>query len=268
VTFRWKAAATAVALLAAACTAGTATVHRPAGAAPRDAGQAPARILTIGDSITAGTADGQWQTTVCALMAQYAGRACDIDNVAVAGTGCGYWPAHIAAVLDAYRPDVVTFNCGTNDDAHATLYGESATTWSWRYTVETIHGRYPTALIVPSWIQYSDPLLTWSWPLNDEPLDNDHIYQEITRPNKAGWFPAVADFQQIPATADYLEGACDPAVADCGIHPNARGFQAMGTIEYNAIAVGMGWPSAPQPCGMYGHRRGYPRPTYTPCPGP
>jgi hypothetical protein len=223
----------------------------------------PVKILTLGDSITAGTTDGQWQTTVCSLMASLAGRACQITNPAVSGTSCIYWPSRVQALLDAAQPDVVTFNCGTNDDAAAVIYGESATTWAWRSTVETIHNWRPATLIVPSWIQYSDPLLTYDWVLHNEPITNDHIYQEFVR--HQSWFPAIADFQQIPSTADYLEGRCDPAVADCGIHPTTKGFAVMGRIEYDAIATGMGWPKSAALCGLYGHRKGYPRPAYTPC---
>lgn len=225
---------------------------------PTTAAATPIRILTLGDSITAGTAGGQWQTTLCQQIAANTNRACVLDNPSVGGTSCIYWVSRIQALLAAFQPDIVTLNCGTNEDVNATAYGEPQTTWAWRYTVEAIHNWNPATLIVPAFIQYSDPLIAPQWLLDSEPTTNDRIYSQFQY--HRAWFPAIADMQVIPATADYLDSG--------GIHPTARGYRYYGITEYQAMRVGMGWPSSPDAalCGLYGHRRGYPRPVYTPCP--
>lgn len=221
------------------------------------------RIMTVGDSITAGrTSEGSgcWQDELARLCSAYAGVCLDVRNLAVAGTRTTYWPSRIKALLGQHQPDLVTFFTGTNDDVAEMCFGEPATSWAWRSTVEAIHAyRTPPTLIVPALIQYSDPLIAPQWLLDSQPITNDRIYREWSRYNNTpGWFAGVCDFQRIPATADYLD--------DGGIHPTARGYRAMGRIVYDAIQAAMGWPACQEPplSGMYGHRRGYPRPPYIP----
>lgn len=215
-------------------------------------------VLTIGDSITAA---GKWQTELARLVLLDAATTLDIRNVGVGGVSTPYWPNRIAALLATHQPDMVTLFTGTNDDIHAVRFGEPATGWAWRSVVEAIRNyRTPPPAIVPAFIGYSDPLIAPDWLLASQPQTNDTLYREITRPGKEGWFAGVADFQQMPATADYLD--------DGGIHPTGRGYKVMGRIVYDAIHAGMGWPPCSEPalCGMYGHRKGYPRPVgWTPC---
>jgi lysophospholipase L1-like esterase len=200
---------------------------------------------------------------------------CDIHNEAVSGTRCTYWPDKISALLTKDQPDLVTFFCGTNDDP-STAASRDQIGWSWRYTVEAIHTFRPTdpIKIAPAFIQYSDPLIAPQWLQDNEPQTNDVIYQNWILYQPAGWFVGTPDLQKIPATADYLD--------DGGIHPDnpgaeatlfdavtsGKGYRTMGRIVYDAIAPAMDWPKTIEPslCGMYGHRRGYPRPTgYTLC---
>jgi hypothetical protein len=46
------------------------------------------------------------------------------------------------------------------------------------------------------------------------------------------------------------------------------GYRTMGRIVYDSIFANQGWPAPTEPplCGMYGHRKGTPRPQYIPCP--
>lgn len=218
----------------------------------------PVRILAVGDSITWG---GQWQAELSRLLDK-AGVPHAIDTEGVAGVGTMYWPARMRGILDAHKPDLVILATGTNDDVNAAKYGERATGWAFRSIVETIHGYRPDnpIKILPTLIQYSDPLIAPDWLLTSEPITNDTIWTQIRGYLKAGWFAGVADLQVIPATADYLDTG--------GIHPTARGYKAMGRIFYDAAHVGMGWPACTEPplTGLYGHRKGYPRPSYLPNP--
>lgn len=214
-------------------------------------------VMTVGDSITA---FGKWQAEFVRLAAA-AGITLDIRNVGVGQIRTTYWPSRIKALLTQHQPDLVTLFTGTNDDPAEISYGEPATSLAWRATVEAIHTFRPAdpIRIVPALIQYSDPLIAPDWVLAAEPTTNDRIYAQWSR-YPSSWFAGLADFQRIPATADYLD--------DGGIHPTDRGYRAMGRIVYDAVAPALGWPAATDPplCGMYGHRRGYPRPVYVPCP--
>lgn len=216
----------------------------------------PVRILTIGDSITAA---GQWQAELGGLLAVN-GVAHVMVNAAVGGTRCDYWPSRIAGLLATHQPDLVTLFCGTNDDVNASCYGESCTSWAWRATVEAIHAWRPAtpARVLPAFVQYSDPLIAPQWLLDSEPVTNDRIYGQWVR-YPSSWFAGLADLQLVPATADYLD--------DGGVHPTERGYRVIGRLVYDAARPAMGWPASTEaaPCGLYGHRRGYPRPAYVPC---
>lgn len=218
------------------------------------------RVMTVGDSITA---SGFWQTEFSRLCSTHAGVTLDIRNVGVGGSRTTYWPDRINGLMTQHNPDLVTFFTGTNDDMNETLYGEPATSWAWRATVESIRNfKNPPISIVPCFIQYSDPIAKYASydPTGAEPITNDRIYAQWGKYNPAGWFAGLADFQVIPATATYLDNG--------GIHPTDRGYKYMGRITYDAIQAKMGWPvcSEPKLCDLYGHRKGYDRPTYTTCP--
>lgn len=230
----------------------------PAGSAHRAAAGVPVRILAVGDSRTA---DGRWQVELSRLLTA-AGVAHTITTEAVGGTRCSYWPSRIAGLLTTHQPDMVALFCGTNDDPDETIYGEAATGWAFRATVEAIHNFRPAnpIRVLPALIQYSDPLIAPQWLLDNEPRTNDTLWTQMRHYPPADWFAGIADLQRIPATATYLDGG--------GIHPTAEGYRVMGRIAYTAAAGGMGWPPAADPplCDMYGHRKSYPRPPYTPCP--
>lgn len=237
------------------------TLLATASAAPATAAveQVPARILTLGDSITH---DGAWQNETERLLTS-AGVANTIVNVAVSGSDCGYWPSRIDALLATHQPDLVVLACGTNDwPADRMPWGEPRSGWATRYVIEAVYAYRPAnpAKTLPVLVQYSDPLIAPAWLLANEPATNDILYVNqllyVNGPQLAG----IADLQMIPATADYVS-------AD-GIHPVARGYKAIGRTVYDAARASMGWPVTGEPalCGQYGHRAGYPRPTYTPCP--
>jgi lysophospholipase L1-like esterase len=239
----------------------TATLLAVASSAPSHAAveQVPVRILTLGDSITH---DGAWQNETERLLTS-AGVANIIVNVAVSGTRCGYWPERIGALLATHQPDLVVLACGTNDDpAERTSWGESMTAWSTRYVIEAVHAYRPAnpARTLPVLVQYSDPLIAPAWLLANEGVTNDTLYVNQMLYASAPQLAGIANLQTIPATADY--------VSSDGIHPVARGYKAIGRTVYDAARASMGWPVSGESalCGQYGHRAGYPRPTYTPCP--
>jgi lysophospholipase L1-like esterase len=225
----------------------------------------PVRILAIGDSITWAC---QWQVELDRLLTK-AGVPHVITTYAVPGSRCKYWVPNIDTILATVRPDLVYLYCGTNDDPNEKMYGETATAWSFRYLAERIHTYRPArpALLVPTLIGYSDGTLApdWLWAVN-EPKTNDTLWSQMTRympPNaNPSWYAGIANIQVMPGTAEYIAGD--------GIHPNAGGHRTIGRLMYDAAAGGMGWPAAssrgePTPCGLSGHRKGYPRPAYTPC---
>lgn len=223
----------------------------PGAVRPRDT--LPVKVLTLGDSISA--PPGNWPARFCQLVTQQAGRPCVLTNPSVGGTACEYWPDKIAGLLASAQPDIVIIACGTNDSPTAMLYGEQAVSWSWRYTAEA--ARNAGALVIPTFIQYSNPNLDprWDWLLTNEPQINDALYREFTR--YPGRYPAPADFQKIPPTDDYLvqpTGPNDPG----GIHPTALGTEVQAEIEFNATAAAESWPLLPYRCDLWGHRRGYP----------
>jgi lysophospholipase L1-like esterase len=229
----------------------------------------PLRILAVGDSITAA---GQWQIELGRLLTE-AGVPHVITTEALGGSRCDHWPSLLPGILAADQPNLMILYCGTNDDPAEKLYGESATAWSFRYMVETAHAA--GAQVLPALVGYSDGTQApdWLWVAN-EPATNDTLWSQMTRylpPNSSGWFPGIANLQLMPGTAEYIGGdTCNPATATCGVHPNDKGYKTVGRLFYDAAAPGMGWPSAtsmgePPLCGMAGHRKGYPRPSYVPC---
>ena len=226
---------------------------------------APLEILAVGDSRTA---TGQWPAELSRLLTESVVPNTMVTQ-AVGGTDCYYWTSRIQGLLDQYHPSVVILACGTNDDPAATIYGESKTSWSFRYIAETAHAS--GAHFLPVLVQYSDPILMptdHQWLLTNEPQTNDHLYGEMRR--HWDWWPGgVADFQLIPATASYLQADPYPAAPpyQIGIHPNPRGSRYMGRLADDAGAANGWWPATTEPplCDLYGHRNGYPRPPYVPC---
>lgn len=220
------------------------------------------RILTVGDSMSE---LGKWQAELCRLMAQDADLTCDVRNEAVGGTTCGYWPSRIVGLLNIHQPDLLIIACGTNDDAR-TQAQRDALGMVWRQTVEAVYTwRTPHIPIVPVLVQYSDQLIAPQWRVDSQPLVNDTLFENMGYYLPAGWFQAVIDWQVIPSTPTYLlrEENGQPA----GIHPTPRGYAYMGRLAYDRLAAGLGWPATSEPalCDLYGTRRPYPRPAYTPC---
>jgi lysophospholipase L1-like esterase len=161
--------------------------------------------------------------------------------------------------MATHSPDLVIFTCGTNDHIGETMWGEPATSWAFRATVETIKAAKPSVKIVPVLIQYADPLLPGSPQLLTDwiPVTNDRLYSQMLL--YPGWFPGIVDWQLIPSNATYLDTT--------GFHATAKGDLYRGRLVYDRIHAGMGWPAASEPalCDLYGHRKGYTRPSYTPC---
>jgi len=280
---RIAAAVAALALVVAGCLSGpavAATSGRLVALAPSPACPdiapatqppgSPVRILAVGDSITAAC---QWQLELSRLLTA-AGVPHVITSYGVGGSRCGYWPDKIGQVLAGSQPDVMVLYCGTNDDPGEMIYGETKTGWSYRYMLETAHGyRSPAPAIVPVLIGMSDWSLAPSWLLTNEAATTDNLWGQAYRYVPAYYsVQGIAAVDRMPGTEVYLDGdGCDPASSTCGVHPSAKGYRTIGRLIYDAAATTAGWPAAtsigePVLCGMAGHRRGYPRPTYTPCP--
>lgn len=225
----------------------------------------PLIILTLGDSISEG---GQWQAELCRLMLQDAGITCDIRNPSVGGSGCDFWPGRINGLLNTNHPHLVTLFCGTND-VGTSANGLQNLGAAFRMTVESTYTfQVPRIPILPAWITYSDVLTlppNLRWLIDSEPNINDELYRNMQYYQPSGWFPGgVADFQQIPGTAEFMNEEC-PGCA--GVHPNSKGYKAMGRIVYDRLRVIYGWPVSSEPplCNMYGHRLSYPPTAYVHC---
>ncbi|MDH5314862.1 MAG: SGNH/GDSL hydrolase family protein [Gemmatimonadota bacterium] len=230
----------------------------------------PLTIVAVGDSITHAC---RWQVEYSRLLAT-AGVPHRIVTYAVSATDCTYWTGRIGQVLSQTQPDVAVLYCGTGDKPDEQCYGEPCTAWAYRFLVEAIHGSRPAAppLIVHTVIGVSDPMLAPMDMWNDsEPRTIDIMWSQMLR-YPTDWYAGVVPVDRMPATATYLDGeGCDPSVSVCGIHPNEHGYVTIGRLMYDGTQARMGWPLAtalgePVLCGMSGHRRGYPRPSYVPCP--
>lgn len=218
----------------------------------------PLVVMTIGDSTVT---LGHWQAEFCRILDLETDLVCDLRNEAVGGTTCKYWTtaaAQLVAKLVQHQPDLVIFTCGTNDNIYSTAWGEPETSWAFRATVEMIKTTVPSVKIVPVLLQYPDPLLLSSAHLVDWiPVTNDRLYvQMLLYPS---WFPGIVDWQFIPSNATYLDTT--------GFHATLKGDQYRGRLVYDRIHAGMGWPAASEPalCDLYGHRKWYARPNFTPC---
>jgi lysophospholipase L1-like esterase len=215
---------------------------------------APIRILTLGDSITAqcGATPPAGYCGPLGQLLDQAGVPHVFVSEAVSGTDCGYTASNIHTFLTRDLPspspnDVVLVECGTNNvPGTAGSPSANALGTQWRTIVEAVHG-YGVRLGV-SFIYYSSPnnisAFHASLP-SDEANANDEIYRNLML-YPAGWFTGVADFQALPGTRDYL--------LDDGMHPNSLGYQRMAQIWYRSLSATMGWPAIPAPCGMWGAR--------------
>jgi lysophospholipase L1-like esterase len=222
-------------------------------------------VLTFGDSTVAG---GWWQADM-AELAEEVGVHLDMRKVGVGGVGWDYFaaPGRMKAMLDEHKPDLVIGACGTNNMA-LTAAEINKVGADFRTTMEEIarwwdKNRHTAPRIAPTLIAYSDPMIAPDWVLQSEPNVNDEIYRNVVNYYQpAGWIVGFVDWQGIPATADYLDAG--------GLHFTDLGNAAAAWFTWSRIHAAMSWPASirPEPCGMYGHRKGWARPTYRVCPPP
>lgn len=220
----------------------------------------PLRILTIGDSMSE---QGIWQDKLSEMLTS-SGIPNEIVDVSVGGTNCHYWTSRLTAALQAHNPDLLVISCGTNDDPNQKIWGEPITGWSLRTLIETAYNWRPSnrVKVLTSLIQYSDPKIAPDWLLSNEPRTNDILYRNMLYYPRGTILAGIADFQYIPSTATYLDSG--------GIHPTDRGYGYMARIAYDAAKGTMGWPELnpeeyPPLCDLYGHRKGFARPSFVPC---
>lgn len=238
---------------------GVAPAQAKLSAVPAAVVDVPLVVMTTGDSTVT---LGHWQAEFCRILELETDRVCDLRIEAVGGTTCKYWTtpaANLAGKLALHQPDMVIHTCGTNDNIYATAWGEAETSWAFRATVESIKTFDSSIAIVPVLLQYADPLLPGSPQYLTDwlPVTNDRLYVEMLR--YPTWFPGIVDWQLIPSNATYLDTT--------GFHATLKGDLYRGRLVYDRIHAGMGWPAASEPplCDLYGHRKGYTRPSYTPC---
>jgi lysophospholipase L1-like esterase len=232
------------------------TVATLLGPVPRQA--PPLHVLTVGDSITLG--DGTTQGAYRAELGRLLGAAgVDVSwsVAAVAGSRCTDWPARLPAVLDAERPDLVLIGCGTNDDT-ATPQARDRLAVALRTMWEAVKVR--GARLGVALAQYPDLSVAPAWLEPSIARANDVAWSQLSRyylPHP-GWVSGVADLQAIPGTAETLDGT--------GFHPTPYGYRLAAALWYRALAADLGWPdTVAEPCGLSGHRIGYPRAPHTPC---
>lgn len=226
------------------------------------------KVLTVGDSITAGGVGGDptspawhYQPTLASLCTSLAGITCDTINVAWGGGKCSDMVPPLAGWLTQYQPDAIVLACGTNDRTEDVgPDGSPATVWALKQFLTQAHTYRATMPIVVGLPMYQDPTLASDYDIAKMPTIEDWESSTVATYVAQGWPVGVADLQVIPATGAYV-------VTD-GTHPLPRGYRYIGQLVYDALARLKGWPVSAALCDLYGHRRGTPRPTggaATPC---
>lgn len=228
----------------------------PGGAVKASTSSDELRILTVGDSITCGGPYDAYRPELSRLL-----DSAGVDHVMMVacqgGSKCTDWKNWIKPSLDAWLPDLVLLECGTND-ATATSQDQYRFEDSVRSIIETILTNRPEDPIKVGMalIQYSDeraPMRVWNNDLvPSEKRANYFIDRNTNLYNSTGKFVGKPDFQRIPSTLEFY--SLD------GLHPNQRGYDYRARMWYDAVAPQMGWPQSaePEPCGLSGVWRDWP----------
>lgn len=217
------------------------------------------KIATFGDSTSL---SGKWQTELCRLMAQDAGRTCEITNPSATGQPCSYWIPRITNIIATTHPDLIILACGKND---VPVFNAESLGNTYRLLIETAH-MYGVK-VAPVLIPYADPLLWGMGQLAGENAVNNVIFTQTRwyvppRTQPYAWLTDLIDWQFVPVGARYTQPD--------GLHPTAVGERYYGRLAYDRIAPAMGWPASSEPplCDATGHYLGYQRPAAPACPEP
>lgn len=249
----------------------------------------PRTLMALGDSMTQGAVIGQSVTEgwLGQFQRNVATTCLDLTvvNLAVGGTTCGYWNQVESngktRILNAYlthRPDYVVIACGTNDNL-STMTQAQITAWeglTYRTMADQIADEDDKNLVVetiilPSLVQYSAKLDTAgvaqcqalggqptpSFFPASQPKVNDAIYRAIT---------AMAEWNtpRIPLFFDW-QNLDNNWQDECGVHLTPEGYEVMGQVATQRFVGLYSTQTFQTPCGLTGHRDGYPVPSHIPC---
>lgn len=207
----------------------------------------PAVIEIVGDSITvAADVPGGWRDVLAELIQTATGSRPRIVYYAAGGWSTAQAQPGFPASMAAWNPDLVLLALGTNDQWDTD--GAQQRTQVMIGTVKDWQQQHATQLGV-SFISYSVGPHVAFQPA--EAAVNDALYRAY---NASGLWAS-------PAPSLYAGLADMQALgADCfdaqGVHPNAKGYDSMGHLWYNALRARYGWPALPwtPQCAMSGHR--------------
>ncbi|NRN69612.1 Soluble aldose sugar dehydrogenase YliI [Kibdelosporangium sp. 4NS15] len=222
----------------------------PAAAGPQAAPAAPARIMPLGDSITAGP--GCWRALLWDRL-QRNGYS-NIDFVGTQpGGGCavphdgdheghgGYLATGIAnqnqlpAWLSATRPDIVLMHLGTNDVWNAIAPETILTAYS--KLVDQMRASNPAMKIVVAQI------------IPMQPSGCSACAQRVVALNNAipAWAAEKTTAQSPIAVVDQWTGFNAATDTYDGVHPIDSGFQKMSDRWYPAVTAALGGTNPPPP---------------------
>lgn len=219
---------------------------------------APKIVMGMGDSLTRGI-DGSTYASYRAELSRLmnmTGQPHTWVVQAEGGTKCSHWAAQMAASLNAYHPDVVFLDCGTNDTPSDATEADYRTILAAvaAYNAAGHHVLLVAALIgQPDMDSDTNTIRPWIW---------DWMHNSSLAIGRAlASYPTVpvADMVLVPNNKEWLQSD--------GIHLTARSEAAYGQLFYRAAQPRMaGWLTIEQMraqpmCGLSGHWRDTPWPT-------
>lgn len=178
------------------------------------------RWVAFGDSITAGVNNARYTDLAQVLSL---GQLTLVNNAGVAGDTTTQMLARFQASVAAYSPSVVTVLGGTNDSGQAVPLATTAANLTAIVNACLAIGAVPVLCTIPA--------------SNDNPAGR-HKQNVIIN----AWIRSFAQARGLPLV-DFYNLLVDPATGNYltaynydGVHPNAAGFAAMGTLLSNTLA--------------------------------
>lgn len=216
-------------------------------------------VLSVGDSLTYGTdgsASASYRAELSKLM-RFNNQPHEWKVEALRGSTCHHWALYLDAAIVAHHPDLIFFNCGTNDDpARDDTEGDYRTILA----VATARHVQLVASLIGRPDMGSDTNRVRPW-IDDWMHDTNVAIARVIDPCwPASSCPTVpyANMQRVPANPEWLQ-------AD-GIHLLSRAETAYGQLFYQAAQAMRGWKTLAQMrlvemCGLSGAWVGDPWPT-------
>jgi len=190
----------------------------------------PLRILSLGDSLTAGygSTDGLGYRRELDRLLTAASIPHVITTTATVGATTADLLMHVVADVAAAQPDVVLLSIGTNDAVQSPA-SIAAFESNYDQILTAILAAQPGVVVVASWVMYSDGP---AWFAVNEKLINDAIYRRVYG-GHVGRVVGIADLQLVNCryvcTADH-------------VHPGNVGYDAFAWEWWRALGLWLGQP--------------------------